>query len=151
MVPETPMATVQVQHKECTWASRVVPETWGVMAWFGMWRHGCSGAAGCCGHTSPAYPAQEVEKDYTSFQLSRAGKNDLQPPADSFHKNMSLSCASNLNSVLSALSPAKRRQSFPTLQSAACLAHDILAYTACITSSRDFFPRCKPQKCHFKC
>lgn len=37
-----------------TCASRVVPEVWGVMAWFFMLRHGWSFGAGCWSHTSPA-------------------------------------------------------------------------------------------------
>ena len=36
-----------------TWASRVVPEVCGVIAWFFMWRHGWSFGAGCLSHTSP--------------------------------------------------------------------------------------------------
>ena len=44
-----------------TWASRVVPLRWGVMAWLGMWRQGWSGGAGSTGHTSPPYLRHQRE------------------------------------------------------------------------------------------
>src|SRR5829696_10145719 len=54
-----------------------VPETCGVIAWFGIVRHGWSSAAGWESHTSPAYPANWP----SSSASTRASRSTTAPRA----------------------------------------------------------------------